>query len=109
MRAQGHGSNPQMALEHTPALALALQRAGAIAQSETREFVEPLDLLRGLLAEDEGHAAQSLAAAGLDLAAWTFRFPDDARIETTGPAGEPSPAFRLVLTRAGQEAGQLTE
>src|SRR4051812_18325495 len=107
MRTQGHGSNPQMALEHTPALAIALRRAGAIAHSEARAAAEPLDLLRGLLAEDEGHAAQSLMAAGLDLASWTLRFPDDARAPAAESSVEPAPALRLVMARAMQESGHL--
>jgi thiamine-phosphate pyrophosphorylase len=98
-----------MALELTPALTIAWNRAGAIAGNEARERVEPLDLLRGLLAEDEGHAAQSLAAAGLDLASWTFRFPDDARVELSERRFEAAPALRMVMMRAQQESGHLTE
>ncbi len=98
-----------MTLELTPALSIAWNRAGAIAAGEAREGVEPLDLLRGLLAEVEGHAAQSLAAAGLDLASWTFRFPDDARMAPSDRRVDSSPALRIVMMRAQQESGHLTE
>ncbi len=98
-----------MSLELTPALTIAWNRAGAIAGREARERVEPLDLLRGLLAEDEGHAAQSLAAAGLDLSMWTFRFPDDARAEPAEKRIEAAPSLRMVMMRAQQESGRLTE
>lgn len=98
-----------MTREMTPALVLAWNRAAEIARREGRTEIDPLDLLRGLLAEDEGHAVQSLVAGGLDFASWTFRFPDDSRI----PSGEtrlfPSAALRLVMTRANHEAGRLTE
>jgi thiamine-phosphate pyrophosphorylase len=98
-----------MALELTPALAIAWNRAGAIARGEARERIEPLDLLRGLLAEEEGHVAQSLVAAGLDLAMWTFRFPDDSRVAPTEASTEASAGLRLVMVRAKQESGHLTE
>lgn len=98
-----------MSREMTPALVLAWNRAAALAVREGRDRVEPLDLLRGLLAEDEGHAAQSLGNAGLDLASWTFRFPDDSRIGANENPLEPSPALQLVMMRAQHEAGHLTE
>ncbi|MEI7684340.1 MAG: thiamine phosphate synthase [Planctomycetota bacterium] len=98
-----------MSREMTPALVLAWKRAAGIAHGEGRDRIDPLDLLRGLLAEDEGHAAQSLAAAGLDLSSWTFRFPDDARVVVSDQDLEPSAALRLVMTRAQHEAGRLTE
>jgi thiamine-phosphate pyrophosphorylase len=98
-----------MTPEFTPGLSIAWGRAGAIARGEGRERLEPLDLLRGLLAEDEGHAAQSLAAAGLDLAMWLLRCPNDAGLVAAADRVEPSPALGLVMRRARQEAGRLTE
>jgi thiamine-phosphate pyrophosphorylase len=109
MRLFGQHQNNFMALELTPALAIAWNRAGAFARGEGRGQVEPLDLLRGLLAEEEGHAAQSLVVAGLNLAKWAARFPEDAHGPNTDHSLPPAPALRLVMTRAGQESGRLTE
>lgn len=93
----------------TPALTIAWNRAAGIARAEGRDAIEPLDLLRGLLAEDEGHAAQSLSAAGLDLASWTFRFPDDARVMPIEAGTRISAGLRLVMTRAQTESAQIAD
>lgn len=59
-----------MRLEHTPALAIALRRAWFLARAEGLTAPVPAHLLRGLLAEDEGHCVALLRQAGVDLAAW---------------------------------------
>src|SRR5262245_30357070 len=59
-----------MRLEHTPGLAIALRRAWRFAEAEGFTALEPAHLLRGLLAEEEGHGAALLRQAGLDLPAW---------------------------------------
>ena len=69
-----------MDVEFTPALRIAWNRASRIAADAGRTAIEPLDLLRGLLAEDEGHAAQRLAGAGLSLSAWQSRHPGDTEL-----------------------------
>jgi thiamine-phosphate pyrophosphorylase len=99
-----------MDVEFTPALRIASNRAARIAAADGRTSIEPLDLLRGLLAEDEGHTAQRLAAAGLSLAAWQARHPGDAAMPGDSEASMPvSSALRLVMLRARQEVGDLTE
>lgn len=59
-----------MRLEHTPGLAIALRRALRFAEADGLTALEPAHLLRGLLAEEEGHCAALLRQAGLELAAW---------------------------------------
>ena len=99
-----------MDVEFTPALQIAWNRATRIAAAEGRAAIEPLDLLRGLLAEDEGHAAQRLVAAGLSFAAWQARHPGDAALPSDIDMSLPiSSALRLVMMRARQEVGDLTE
>ncbi len=59
-----------MKLEHTPALDLALRRGLHLARQEGLTALEPAHLLRGLLAEEEGHCVALLRQAGLDWARW---------------------------------------
>ena len=56
--------------ESTPAVLRALERAQLYAAGRGGAQVEPLDLLHGLLEEEEGHAAVLAANAGLDRAAY---------------------------------------
>src|SRR5437763_6018379 len=97
--------------EFTPALQYAWNRAGRIAAGAGRGEIEPLDLLRGLLAEAEGHAVRRLSEAGFDLPSWQAQYPADAEL----PGGEAdevvpaAPALRLVMLRARQEIAKLTE
>jgi thiamine-phosphate pyrophosphorylase len=99
-----------MDVECTPALQIAWNRATRIAAAEGRTAIEPLDLLRGLLAEDEGHVAHRLAEAGLSQAAWQARHPGDASLPSDPGMSLPiSPGLRLVMMRARQEVGDLTE
>jgi thiamine-phosphate pyrophosphorylase len=77
-----------MKLEHTPALSIALQRAARLAaQGGAEPGAE--HLLRGLLAEAEGHAVALLRQAGWDEAAWRRLHPHDA--EGAADAGSPIP------------------
>jgi thiamine-phosphate pyrophosphorylase len=74
--------------ESTPAVMRALERARHYAAGRGAARVEPLDLLHGLLEEDEGNAAVLAAKAGLDRAAYlASRGP--------GPAVEPAPLLPL--------------
>src|SRR5262245_57378534 len=57
-----------MATEYTPAVERALQAAQQSAHRHVRPAVVPVDLLLGLIAEDEGRAAELLTRAGLDVA-----------------------------------------
>ena len=99
-----------MDVEFTPALRIAWNRAAQIADADGRTAIEPLDLLRGLLAEDEGHVAHRLTEAGLSLAAWQARHPGDVAIPSDGEASLPiASTLRLVMMRAQQEVGDLTE
>jgi thiamine-phosphate pyrophosphorylase len=56
--------------ESTPAVLRALERAQRYASARGAAQVEPLDLLHGLLEEEEGHAAVQAGSAGLDRAAY---------------------------------------
>lgn len=100
-----------MDLEFTPALKIAWNWAARIAEAEQRDAIEPLDLLRGLLAEDEGHVAAELARDGLALSAWRTRFPSDAGLAGDEPdaAFGSAPGLRLVMLRARQEPSELTD
>jgi thiamine-phosphate pyrophosphorylase len=100
-----------MDLEFTPALQFAWNRAARLARGDDRTDIEPLDLLRGLLAETEGHAAHRLGEAGFTLAIWQSRFPDDHRLPSDGllEVVAPAAALRLVMTRASQETSELTD
>jgi thiamine-phosphate pyrophosphorylase len=100
-----------MDLEFTPALQIAWNRAARIAGREQRSEIEPIDLLRGLLAEDEGHAALRLAGAGLSLAAWQARHPEDLGLpsDVVESPLAIAPALRLVMVRARQEIGDITD
>ena len=99
-----------MDVEFTPALRIAWNRATQIADAAGRTAIEPLDLLRGLLAEDEGHVAHRLAEAGLSLTAWQARHPGDGELPSDSDTSLPvSSALRLVMLRARQEVGDLTE
>src|SRR5260370_16442765 len=53
-----------MRYEHTPALTVAIQRAGGYARRGGADAIAPLHLLLGLLAEEEGQPAVLLAGAG---------------------------------------------
>jgi thiamine-phosphate pyrophosphorylase len=57
-----------MPLDHTPAVALALERARCWAQNLGSDSVQPVHLLLGLLEEEEGRPALLLASRGIDLA-----------------------------------------
>jgi thiamine-phosphate pyrophosphorylase len=99
-----------MDVEFTPALRIAWNRAARIAEGQGGVSIEPLDLLRGLLAEDEGHVAQRLKTAGLSLEAWQARHPGDVGLSSdAGEAMPVSPGLGLVMMRARQEVGDLTE
>src|SRR5262249_17363902 len=103
--------NVRMDLEFTPALQIAWNRAARISGRDQRTAIEPLDLLRGLLAEDESHVARQLVDAGLSLAAWQARHSADVGLPSE-PVDAPlaiSASLRLVMVRARQEVGDLTD
>src|SRR5947199_7299830 len=92
-----HEPRKRMEQEFTPALQFAWNRAGRIAADAGRPEIEPLDLLRGLLAEAEGHAARRLGDAGFDLSSWQASYPADSdlsnnEVDEVMPA---APALRL--------------
>lgn len=100
-----------MEQEFTPALQFAWNRAGRIAAEAGRPEIEPLDLLRGLLAEAEGHAARRLGEAGFRIGSWQASYPSDNDLsgEEVDEVMPPAPALRLVMMRAAQEIAKLTE
>ena len=97
--------------EFTPALQFAWNRAARLAVGELRAEIEPHHLLRGLLAEEEGHAASMLTTAGLDLIAWRRLYPDDPNLASEAPDSPPAiaPLLRLVIAKARKESSRLTE
>jgi thiamine-phosphate pyrophosphorylase len=98
-----------MARMMTPALETALARAGKYAEGQP---MEPVHLIRGLLAEDQGLAARMLAEAGLDLARWRDRFPDDVGVhgDPSEAASMPlSPALQAILEQAESEPARQTD
>jgi thiamine-phosphate pyrophosphorylase len=61
--------------EMTPAVERALEHARRLARAAGAEEVRPADWLHGLLAEEEGRAAQAAVGAGLDWAAYAAGRP----------------------------------
>src|SRR5262249_16277433 len=102
-----------MKLEPTPALIIAIRRARRFAEQEGRTAPEPADLLRGLLAEDEGHCAVLLRRAGLDMAAWRQRRGATADPEAPQDLDDGdvrvSPAVRHILNLASNETSAIGE
>jgi thiamine-phosphate pyrophosphorylase len=102
-----------MKLEPTPALIIALRRAGRFAEQDGRSAPEPAHLLRGLLAEDEGHCASLLRRAGLDMAAW--RQLRAATADTEAPQDlddgdiRVAAAVRHILNLASNETSAIGE
>src|SRR5690348_12014184 len=80
-----HRKGLPMLPELTPAVARALEAAQVYARQRGSLEVQPIDLLHGLLEEDEGRAAVLVVGAGLDPAAYRR-----SRAERTAP-GEPEP------------------
>jgi thiamine-phosphate pyrophosphorylase len=74
--------------ESTPAVARALERAQLYASGRGAAQVEPLDLLHGLLEEEEGHAAVQARVAGLDHGAYL-------RARGAGASAPPTPPLPL--------------
>ena len=102
-----------MRLEHTPALAFALRRALRFALAEGLTALEPTHLLRGLLAEDEGHCAAILRQAGFDLAGWhqQFALPGDAAppADSEEPDLRVTAAVRHILNQAREHMSAMTD
>lgn len=102
-----------MKLEPTPALIIAIRRARRFAEQDGRTAPEPPDLLRGLLAEDEGHCAALLRRAGLDLAAWRQRRGAAADAESPQDLDDSeihvAASVRHVLNLASNETSAIGE
>ncbi len=93
-----------MRYEPTPALAVALERAGGYARRAGAAAVAPLHLLLGLLGDDEGQPAELLAAAGVSRPRLREQLGliDDAPID---PVPLPlQDATRRILGRARELA-----
>jgi thiamine-phosphate pyrophosphorylase len=87
----------------TPAVERAVAAARELAQATGAREVQPLHLLHGLLAEEEGRAATLLREAGADpVAAHTMLADLAAR-----PAGETSRHIGPLLEEARELAGEL--
>jgi thiamine-phosphate pyrophosphorylase len=96
----------------TPAVEAALEHARTLAFSQGAPEVEPFHLLAALLKESEGRVAQTLAAAGLDLARigspqTQVDFPESR----AAPAAilPQSLAVRTALHQAGELAKEISE
>jgi thiamine-phosphate pyrophosphorylase len=101
-----------MKLEHTPALDLALRRGLHLARQEGLTALEPVHLLRGLLAEEEGHCVALLRQAGFDWGRWS-RTADHAESLSPEKAQEGeirvAAAVRHILNLARELPSGVTE
>ena len=91
----------------TPAATRALEEARQVAARLGAARVQPEHLLRALLEEDEGRAAQLVARAGVDLALFRKKLDQNARNPVPRLATEPpmpGTALEKALTRAGELA-----
>jgi thiamine-phosphate pyrophosphorylase len=102
-----------MKLEHTPALAIALRRGLLFAERESLSALEPAHLLRGLLAEEEGHCVALLREAGFDLESWRRRVGSaaDAPSSQELPDGELriAASVRHILNLAREHVSTIAE
>src|ERR1700675_4986894 len=64
-----------MKIEYSPAVELALAKAAAMAHQAGCASIEPMDLLAGLLDEEEGQAAVLVQAAGVGVERLRGLFP----------------------------------
>lgn len=97
-----------MQSELTPAVARAVDAARGFALRRRAAEVLPLDLLHGLLAEEEGRAAMLAAAAGLDTAAFNASFLAHEEPLPSQPSEAPlHPRTQSALTLARELAGDL--
>src|SRR4051794_16622086 len=97
---------PAMPIDWTPAVSRAIEVARAWASAAQAEEVFPLHLLHGLLAEEEGRAAQLAGASGLDWQAYRR----ETTIPPLGESGEALPlseAVRQILRSASEIAVEL--
>ncbi|HZY85535.1 MAG TPA: thiamine phosphate synthase [Gemmataceae bacterium] len=93
--------------ESTPAVLRALERAQRYATGRGAAQVEPLDLLHGLLEEEEGHAAALAANAGLDRAAY-LRARGATASDAPSPVLPLHPRTGAALEEARRLARELT-
>jgi thiamine-phosphate pyrophosphorylase len=101
-----------MKIEHTPALSFALRRAAQFAQQESSAEIAPAHLLRGLLAEGEGHCAALLRQAGFDDAGWRRSHGSDSQALSAEESERDvrlSGAVRHILTLARTEVSAIGE
>jgi ATP-dependent Clp protease ATP-binding subunit ClpA len=102
-----------MKLEHTPALAIALRRGLLFAEREGLSALAPVHLLRGLLAEEEGHCVALLRQAGFDLESWRRNVGsgDDAVSSDELPDGElrVAASVRHILNLGREQMSAIAE
>ncbi|MCI0684988.1 MAG: thiamine phosphate synthase [Gemmataceae bacterium] len=102
-----------MKLEFTPALSIALRRGLLVAEAEGLTALEPVHLLRGLLAEDEGYCVAELRKAGFDLDQWRQRVgpaPDSAAVHELADAElRVSASVRHILNLARDHVSAIAE
>jgi thiamine-phosphate pyrophosphorylase len=92
-----------MAVEHTPAVTLALEAAQVLARRQGAAAVEPPHLLQALLREEEGRPWLLLVQAGTDPALLRSVFPAGAEAFTPAAGAEPvplGPGMREVMAQA---------
>ena len=77
-----------MKIEYTPAVELALAKANTMAHRSGASEVRPVDLLHGLVDEEEGHPVVRALAAGANLEGLRRLFP---ACETSGEPPTPLP------------------
>ncbi len=92
----------------TPAVTRALEAAQRHARARGGDRVQPLDLLHGLLEEEEGRAAILAIGAGLDHAAYRLQAGTPPAPPSGSPDLELHPDTHAALRHAGQLARDLS-
>src|SRR5262249_29647201 len=92
----------------TPAVARAVEAAQRYARARGAAAVQPLDLLHGLLEEEEGGAAVLAIGAGLDHAAYRRQAGTPSELPAASTALELHSDAQAALEQAGELAVDLT-
>src|SRR5438876_991544 len=88
--------------ELSPAVERALEAAHVLARKVGARDVQPLHLLHGLLAEEEGRAATLLREAGANPAAARAALADLAARHPTAAGRDLAPLLELARDLAGE-------
>jgi thiamine-phosphate pyrophosphorylase len=93
-----------MRIDYSPAAQSALDKAAAVTQRAGLAQFSPMDLLRGLLDEEEGHPVTLIQAAGVDLERLRSLCPRCEDVPTSDIAMPPDAATVSILAHARELA-----